>query len=69
MSGNSDLINGIYDLDITSSIDQIINAISDQHPEAKSLLISLKQYQAELQKVLDQYQTNLKAIVAYHIWY
>lgn len=65
----SDLINGTYDLDITPSIDQIINAIDRDHSEAAFLLTGLKQYQAELQKVLDQYQTNLKAIVAYHIWY
>lgn len=65
----SDLINGTYDLDITPSIDQIINAVDRDHSEAAFLLTGLKQYQAELQKVLDQYQTNLKAIVAYHIWY
>lgn len=65
----SDLINGTYDLDITTNIDQIIDAINDHHSEAKALLTGLKQYQVGLQDILDQYETNLKAIIVYHIWY
>lgn len=65
----SDLINGTYNLDITPNIDQIIDAINNHDPEAKSLLTGLKQYQVGLQNVLNQYHTNLKAIVVYHIWY
>lgn len=65
----SDLINGTYDLDITPNIDQIIDAINDHHSEAKALLTGLKQYQVGLQDILDQYETNLKAIIVYHIWY
>ena len=65
----SDLINGIYNLDITPNINQIINAINSPHPEAKALLIGLKQYKVGLQDILNQYQTNLKAIIVYHIWY
>ena len=65
----SDLMNGTYNLDITPSIDQIIKAINNYHPEAKFLLTSLKQYQVGLQNVLNDYETNLKAIIVYHIWY
>ena len=65
----SDLINGTYDLDITPNIDQIIDAINDHHSEAKACLEGLKQYQDALQSILNQYETNLKAIIVYHIWY
>lgn len=65
----SDLINGTYDLDITPNIDQIIDAINDHHSEAKARLEGLKQYQGALQNILNQYETNLKAIIVYHIWY
>lgn len=65
----SDLMNGTYDLDITPNIDQIIDAINNHHSEAKTLLTDLKQYQVGLQDILDQYETNLKAIIVYHIWY
>lgn len=51
-------MNGTYDLDITRNIDQIIDAINTYHAEAKALLTGLKQY-----------ETNLKAIIVYHIWY
>lgn len=65
----SDLINATYDLDITPNINQIINAVNTYHTEAKALLTGLKQYQVGLQDILNQYETNLKAIIIYHIWY
>lgn len=65
----SDLINGTYDLDITPNINQIIDAINNHHSETKARLEGLKQYQIALQKILNDYETNLKAIIVYHIWY
>lgn len=65
----SDLINGTYDLDITPNIDQIIDAINNHYSEAKARLVGLKQYQGALQNILNQHETNLKAIIVYHIWY
>lgn len=62
-------MNGTYDLDITPNIDQIIDAINDHHSESKAHLQGLKQYQDALQNILNQYETNLKAIIVYHIWY
>lgn len=65
----NDFVNGAYDLDITKNIDKIIQWIPEYQSSAKTLLIGLYSYQSVLQSVINQYQTNLNAIVAYHIWF
>lgn len=65
----NDFINGEYNLDITDNIEKIIKWIPDEETTVKSKLTRLYTYQQKLQHVIDQYPTNLKAIVTYRIWY
>lgn len=63
------LPNGEYNLDITDNIEKIIKWIPDEETTVKRKLTRLYTYQQKLQHVIDQYPTNLKAIVTYRIWY
>lgn len=65
----NDFINGEYNLDITDNIEKIIEWLPNEETTVKRKLTRLYTYQQKLQHVIDQYPTNLKAIVTYRIWY